>query len=66
MKKAFSKIHLNSDYMRKAYYELSDKTAQMREANKKLQDEEVSAEIKKIEDSLNQIHLLLENKYIWD
>jgi hypothetical protein len=52
--------------MRTAYYELSDKVGQMREASAKLDDSEIRNSVKKLEQALGEIHAVLDKDYIWD
>lgn len=60
------KIKLPNDGVRKAYYELSDKISQAQEILKKLDDPEIKAELKKLEESRDNLYALLDQKYIWD
>ena len=60
------KIKLPSDAVRKAYYELSDKISQAQEVLRKLDDPEIKAELKKLEEARDNLYALLDQKYIWD
>jgi hypothetical protein len=60
------KTELENTEMRTAYYELSDKVGQMREASAKLDDSEIRNSVKKLEQALGEIHAVLDKDYIWD
>lgn len=57
---------LDSDYMRKAYYELSDRVSILKEAAEKLGDDDILAEVKKLEEARDTIYKTLDSKYLWD
>jgi len=51
---------------RKPYYEFSDSTYSLENALKEKKDKDIQEVVKKIRDLENELHTILERKYLWD